>query len=93
MTVGKPERLNKEGYPVMKNIPIWVKSPDGREDFNFRRQLERGMVRLELLVKPKKAWRLKRTNGEPDYRGVAVDLVGLRIYAARGSTVLAEQTY
>lgn len=92
MTVGKPDRLNKDGLPVMKNIPIWVAAPDGRDDFNFRRQLERGMVRLELLVRARRPWRLER-KGETPFRGLEVELAGLRLYPLQGRAVLAEQTY
>lgn len=92
MSVGKPEKLSKDGLPVVKNVPIWVKLPKGEEDIAFRRQLERGMVRLEMLVRPRKAWRMKRKDGDGDYRGVDVALVGLRVYSDRGD-VLAEQTY
>ena len=76
----------------MKNVPIWVKLPKGEEEFAFRRQLERGMVRLEMLVRPRKAWRMKRKDGDGDYRGVDVALVGVRVYSDHGD-VLAEQTY
>lgn len=92
LSVGKPEKLSKDGLPVVKNVPIWVKLPKGEEEFAFRRQLERGMVRIELLVKPRKAWRMKRKDGDVDFRGVDVALVGLRVYSDRGD-VLAEQVY
>lgn len=92
LTVGKPKRLDRQGQPVMKNIPIWVKRPDGEPEFIFKKRLERGMVRLELLVEPKRAWRMRR-KGEDDLRGMETKLVGLRLYAARGDKVLAEQTY
>jgi hypothetical protein len=93
MSVGKPDRLNKDGLPVVKIVPIWVKLPKGEEEFAFRRQLERGMVRLEMLVRPKKAWRMKRKDGDGEYRGVDVALVGVRLYTERGQGVLVEQTY
>jgi hypothetical protein len=92
LSVGKPDKLTGDGLPVVKNVPIWVKLPKGEEEFAFRRMLERGMVRLEMLVKPRKAWRMKRKDGESDYRGVDVALVGVRVYSERGD-VLAEQTY
>jgi hypothetical protein len=93
LSVGKPEKLNKDGLPVVKNVPIWVKLPKGEDEMTFRRQLERGMVRLEMLVRPRKVWRIKRKDGEGDYRGVEVALAGLRLYSDRGQGVLAEQTY
>jgi hypothetical protein len=93
MTVGKPDRLNKDGLPVMKNIPVWIKLPKGEQEFAFRRQLERSQVRLELLVRARKPWRIKRKEGEGDFRGLDVALVGLRVYPIRGQDVLAEQTY
>lgn len=93
LTVGKPDRLSKDGLPVIKNVPIWVKLPEGETELIFRRQLERGMVRLEMLVRPRKAWRMKRKDEPGDFRGVDVALVGIRIYPLRGPGVLAEQTY
>jgi hypothetical protein len=93
LSVGKPDRLNKDGLPVVKIVPIWVKLPKGEDEFAFRRQLERGMVRLEMLVRPKKAWAMKRKDGDGAYRGVDVALVGVRLYTERGQGVLVEQTY
>lgn len=93
LSVGKPDRLNGEGLPVVKNVPVWVKVPRGETELTFRRLLERGMVRLELLLKPRKPWRIKRKGGDGDYRGVDVALLGLRVYPIRGQNVLAEQTY
>lgn len=91
LSVGKP-RLSGTGAPVVKNIPIWVRRPKGEPDFGFRRQLERGMVRLELVVRPQGAWRL-RGKGEAAVRGAEVSLIGIRVYASRGQQILAEQTY
>lgn len=93
LSVGRPEKLSREGLPVVKNVPIWVKLPKGEEEVAFRRALERGMVRLELLLRPRKPWRMKRKAGDGEYRGLDVALVGLRIYPLRGQRVLAEQTY
>lgn len=92
LSVGRPRKLTAEGYPVVRNVPIWVKLPDGEPEFVFRRQLDRGMVRLELLFKPKRAWQLKRRGGDA-VRGAEVALVGVRVYGSRGGTLLAEQTY
>lgn len=90
MSIGKPTRFTADGLPVLKNIPIWVSLPKGEAEFAFRRRLERGMVRLELLVRPKAPWQ-KTRKGEDPVRGLDVELVALRVYPARGSTPLAEQ--
>jgi hypothetical protein len=92
LSVGKPSRLTSEGYPVVKNVPIWVKLPKDQSEFIFRRDLERGNVKIELLVKPRRAWAMKARTGEV-VRGADVALVGVRVYGSRGSAVLAEQTY
>lgn len=92
LSVGKPSRLTSEGYPVVKNVPIWVKLPKDQSEFIFRRDLERGNVKIELLVKPQRAWILKARTGE-NVRGAEVALIGVRVYGGRGSAVLAEQTY
>jgi len=92
MSVGHPKRLDAQGRPVLKNIPIWVKRDEGEPEVIFKRRLRRGMVRLQLLVQPKRAWRLKPRDGDA-LRGMEVGLVGLRLYPARGNKVLAEQTY
>jgi hypothetical protein len=92
LSVGKPSRLTSEGYPVVKNVPIWVKLPKDQSEFIFRRDLERGNVKIELLIKPQRAWVLKSRNGET-VRGAEVALAGVRVYGNRGSDVLAEQTY
>ncbi len=92
LTVGKPRRLNADGLPVMKNIPLWVELPKGEAEFAFRRRLERGMVRLELLVRPKGPWQ-KARKGDKPLRGLEVDLVGIRVLPARGSGHLYQQVY
>ncbi len=92
LSVGRPSRLTPEGYPVVKNIPIWVKLPKDQQEFIFRRDLERGLVKLELVVKPQRTWTLKSKSGEL-VRGAEVALAGVRVYGNRGSDVLAEQTY
>lgn len=92
MTVGKPSRLNSDGQPVMKNMPLWVELPKGEAEFAFRRRLERGMVRLELLVRPKGPWQ-KARKGEAPLRGLEVVLVGIRMLPARGSGHLFQQVY
>lgn len=92
MSVGKPSKLTSEGFPVVKNLPIWVKLPKGESDFSFKRELERGMVRLEILARVKRPWTLKARDGEL-VRGVEVALVGVRVYPSRGDRPLAEQTY
>jgi hypothetical protein len=92
LSVGKPSRLTSEGYPVVKNVPIWVKLPKDESEFIFRRDLERGNVKIELLVKPQRAWIMKSKTGEV-VRGAEVALAGVRVYGSRGSAVLAEQTY
>jgi hypothetical protein len=92
MSVGKPTRLTPEGFPVVKNVPVTVRLPKGEQDFVFRRQLDRGMVKLELLVRPKNAWRMTKRDGEA-VRGAEVALVGVRVYGSSGNGLLAEQTY
>lgn len=91
MTVGKPKRY-KEGMPVLRNIPVWVPRPDGEPEFAFRRRLERGMVRLDLLVRPKTTWRKARKD-EDAMRGLVVELVALRLLPARGDKPLAERVF
>ena len=91
LTLGKPVRLDGEGRPVMKNRPVWVTKPADEDDLVFRRALERGMVRLELLVRPVRPWRMEPKRGGPALRGVEASLVGLRVIASRGDAVLAEE--
>lgn len=92
LSVGKPTALDKDGSPIVKNIPIWVKAPKGGEgDFGFRRQLERGNVAIELVFKISKTWAMKK--GQEELRGVSIELVGLRVSSGRGDGVLAEQVY
>lgn len=93
LSVGKPSGLNSDDGPIVKNMPVWVKAPNGEGDFGFRRSLERGNVRVELLFKPVKPWAMKSKKGEADVRGVNVELVGLRVTSNRGDQVLAEQVY
>jgi hypothetical protein len=92
ISVGKPSGLEKGG-PVVKNVPIWVKTKGKEEEDDLRRSVDRGLVRLELLMRPGKPWVLKSKDGKDTFRGVDVTLVGLRLYATRGNSVLSEQTY
>jgi hypothetical protein len=93
LTMGKPSRLNSDGFPILKNIPIWVALPKGETEFMFKRRLERGMLRLELVFKAGKPWGLRGRGGADPIRGVAGRLIGLRVFSSRGSDVLAEQSY
>ncbi len=92
MSVGRPRRLNAEGRPVMRHLPLWVKPPQDTPAFVFRRNLERGMVQLELVVMPRKTYRLRRGDAAT-VRGLNVRLRGLRLVSARSGDVLVEQTY
>ncbi len=92
LSSGKPTGLTASGQPIVKNLPLWVPLPKGEAEFGFRRQLERGMVRLEILFRPGKIWAMQGKKGDAPVRGVAVELVGVRI-SARGDQVLAEETY
>ena len=93
ITVGRPTAGAKDGLPTVKNIPIWVALPDGEPEFAFRRKLERGMVRLEVVLEPGAPWALKRKDGDGAYRGVEARLLGLRVSESRAERVLAEQSY
>lgn len=90
-TIGKPGSFTKDGQPMVKNMPVWITVPKDGDQNTLERELKRGMVRLELLFRPGKPWAFER-KGDTAVRGVAVDLVGLRVYS-RGDQVLAEQTY
>lgn len=92
MSVGRPRRLDAEGRPVVGHLPLWVRLPEDTPAFVFRRNLERGMVRLELVVVPKGAYRMRRA-GQAPVRGLEVTLKGLRLVRARSGDVLAEQTF
>lgn len=93
LSSGKPASLNKDGLPIVKNLPLWVKLPPGEPEFGFRRQLERGNVRLEVLFRPNKPWLMKAKKGDEVVRGVSVELVGVRLYSGRSDGVIAEQMY
>lgn len=92
LSSGKPTGLTAAGQPIVKNLPLWVPLPKGEAEFGFRRQLERGMVRLEIVFKPGKVWAMQDKKGGAPVRGVAVELLGVRVLA-RGDQVLAEETY
>lgn len=91
LTVGKPRKLSKDGYPILPNLPIWLKLPSGETEFIFRRRVERGALRLELVFRPQRTWAFEHAADGP-MRGVAVNLVGVRVYDRSGK-VLAEQSY
>ncbi|MCC7384085.1 MAG: hypothetical protein IT384_19740 [Deltaproteobacteria bacterium] len=94
LSQGKPTTLNKDGLPVVKNLPLWVKLPKDEPEFGFRRQLERGNVRLELVFRPGKPWAFPpKQRGDAPVRGVAMELVGVRLYSGRSDRVITEQTY
>ena len=92
LSVGKPTKTTRDGLPIVKVVPIWVERPDGEPELIFKKRLQRGMVRLELLVEAERAWSLSR-KGDTDLRGLSVELIGLRLKEGRGARVLAEQTY
>ena len=88
LTVGRPLRLDREGRPVVRTIDLWVDKPSGLPDFVFRRDVERGIVRLQVLVKLGEPWALKR-RGRAPARGLSTRLVGYRL--THRSTVLGER--
>lgn len=92
MSVGKPQKLTPDGLPIVKNVPLSVKMPDGETEFSFKRKLERGQVTMELLFRPRSVWTLKPKN-QREMRGVSVELVGIRLTQSPGDTVIAEETY
>lgn len=92
MSVGKPQKLNADGLPIVKNVPLSVKMPEGETEFSFKRRLERGQVTVEIMFKPKTAWSMK-PKGQPELRGLSVQLVGIRLTQSPGETVIAEETY
>lgn len=92
MSAGKPKKLTPDGLPIVRNVPLSVKMPDGETEFSFKRKLERAQVTVEILFKPRSPWLLK-PKGQPEMRGVAVDLVGIRLTQSPGDTVIAEVTY
>ena len=92
LSVGRPRHFNADGEPVMRHLPVWVRLPKDTPAFVFRRNLERGMVGLELVVVPRKAYRLPR-RGRAPVEGLDVKLRGVRLVDARSGDTLAEQTY
>ncbi|MBI4820085.1 MAG: hypothetical protein HY791_27665 [Deltaproteobacteria bacterium] len=91
LSAGKPEPRASDGLPSVKNVPIWVKGPGGNDDFAARRELERGMLRLEVFFKPGQPWALRKRGEAGSYRGASMSLVKIRVYGSRG--LLAEQSY
>ncbi len=83
LTVGRPSRLDGEGRPVVARIPLWLELPAGVPEFVFRRDLERGMVRLHLLFEVGAPWRLAR-KGNPAVRGISVQLRAWRLESRDG---------
>ena len=92
LSVGRPRRVTADGRPVMRHWPLWVKLPEDTPPFVFRRNLERGMVQLELIVVPTAPYRLRRSKRTP-IRGLEVKLRGLRLIRARSGDVLLERVY
>lgn len=90
LTVGRPSRLDSAGNPVLERRALWVDRPSNLPEFIFRRDLERGMVDLELLIVAGDTWRLRRRGG-PDVRGLEVELRGLRLRTRSG--ILVEELH
>ncbi len=91
MSVGRPAKLNADGLPVVKNIPVWVNPPKGEPQAIFQHQLERGQVRLEVVFRLAGAWQMTRSKKDTPVRGLEVELLGLRVYSRAGQ-LLAEET-
>ncbi len=93
VTFERPKPRGADGLPTVGNLPIWITPPADEPDFIFRRKLERGQVRLELVVVPDGTWAIKRKGGDGHYRGVIARPTGIRVLEARSGKVLVEQTY
>lgn len=90
LTIGRPTRLNRAGQPVLARRRIWLRRPEGVPEFIFRRDLERGMVLVDLLVEVGRPWRLGR-RGQKSVRGLSAKLRGLRVRTR--DAVLTEKLY
>ncbi|MBI2372567.1 MAG: hypothetical protein HYV07_01080 [Deltaproteobacteria bacterium] len=91
LSAGKPEARASDGLPSVRNVPVWVKVANGQDDFSVRRELERGMLRLEVFFKPGQPWALRKRGEAGSYRGASMSLVRIRVHGSRG--LLAEQSY
>lgn len=86
LTLGAPLRLDGAGHPIVRRLPVWLTKPSDVPEPFFRRDVERGLLRMELLFEVERAWRMQRAGHV--VRGLSVRLRGLRLRTR--SDVIAE---
>jgi hypothetical protein len=89
LSFSQPRKLNSEGFPIVKIIPVWIPKPEAGADFVFERNLDRAFFRIVALVQPQGVWRFSAPTGA--VRGAHVKLLAYQLRALRGDAVLVEK--
>lgn len=82
LTVGSPLRVDGEGRPIVRKLPLWLELPSGLPEFIFRRDVGRGRVAAEFLVALDAPW--SKGRGRRAARGLSVRLLGWRLSHRNG---------
>jgi len=88
----KAPKFDRKGNPRAALLSFQVRLPESVSQRNFELLLRSRNLRLELLLRPTKAWKVKR-RGEEAAQGVAAKFVGLRLSSARSGEPLGEMIW
>jgi len=91
LTAKKPNKVNKDGWPVLKKEVIDGALKGDVAASDLRRLARLGQVNIEIIGEFKKPWAL-RHGGDKVY-GVHFKLKGLRLSQARSGDTILERLY
>jgi hypothetical protein len=88
LTVGKPDKLDKSGRPVMKLFVVDVALADGVLESDVQRAIRTGNIAIELVADFDKTWALGAA--ESQVRGVSVKPRAIRFMNAKNGKPIGE---
>lgn len=91
LTVGRPDRVGRDGTVVLQKRPVDGDSPDELTDLDLRRIAGTGMLGIRVVGRFGKPWSMTAPGGKT-VKGVAFEVEALQLYNARTGAVVFEST-
>jgi len=93
LTRGAPKRQDRAGNPMVDLVPMEVALPPGVLEMEFLSPFRAGAIELEIVFRPERAWRLKRTGEAGWFEGLAARFLALRVLNARDGSEIAARAW
>lgn len=91
LSIGKPDKLDKGGNPVLKLFVVDVTLADGVLEGDVQRAIRKGNVAIELVGDFEKVWTLGA--GEKQVRGVSMKPRAVRFTNAKNGKPIGEAVF